>query len=341
MGSWVGGTDIPAPQAAGRGGGSREAEPTQETRCGWEGSRTPSTREHGSARLPRHWACPCHQKRALGHASVPSQEALRTEHAHSGQRWRAPGQSALDLGGGAPPCSSLRRQERGPHARTARAPAPTGSSPGTWCQQGVWTGLGTRGYRVTPRGGLRGVCRTPWGSCDAVPHPWVEAQAGLFPPCAPKDLQLHPAGAAQSANTRARVRAWELPRHGRAPRHPARRCARRPGPPGQVGPRLPPDTPVPPHQDAPVHAPGTHLSPWIGLLHRPWPPPPPQLQGPWPSWRLTWVGSGLSSPRVREECHPRPWGQHGSSAQRGPAGPDGPSGWSGRPPEGALPSIAV
>lgn len=40
----------------------------------------------------------------------------------------------------------------------------------------------------------------------------------------------------------------------------------------------------------------------------PEPRPPLQLQGPRPSWRQTWAGSGPSSPRVQQECCPPPWG---------------------------------
>lgn len=63
----------------------------------------------------------------------------------------------------------------------------------------------------------------------------TEAKAGLSPHAPPKDLQLHSPGASQSADARACVRAGELPRHGRAPRHPARRRARLYRQPGQVG----------------------------------------------------------------------------------------------------------
>lgn len=88
-----------------------------------------------------------------------------TERAHSGQRWVGSGSDRPESGhGGALPCSPLRRQERGPHA-------PTETSLGTRCPQRVRTGLGTRGYGATPRGGLQGMWRAPWGSSDAAPTP--------------------------------------------------------------------------------------------------------------------------------------------------------------------------
>ena len=79
----------------------------------------------------------------------------------------------------------------------------------------------------------------PWAVCTLPiqpgSSPGAEAKAGLSPHAPPKDLQLHPPGASQSADARACVRAGELPRHGRAPRHPARRRARLHRQPGQVG----------------------------------------------------------------------------------------------------------
>ena len=322
--------DVPAPQAAGWGGGGREAEPTQETRCGWGGSLPQSPREHGSTSLLQCRALsPSPEEGAGTRQRFQSGSSVCTERAHSGQRWVGSGSERPESGhGGALPCSPLRRQERGPHA-------PTESSLGTRCPQRVRTGLGTRGYGATPRGGLQGTWRAPWGFSDAAPTPLGGGSGRPLPPCAPEDLQLHPAGAAQSADTCARVCAGELPRHGRAPRHPARRRARRPRPPGQVGPRLPPGTPDPPT--------GTLLSPWIGLLHCPCPSPghPPPAAGPGPSWRLTRAGSRLSTPSVRQGCRPGPWasmgGVHGEAVQ----GQTAPAAWSWRPPEGALPSRAT
>ena len=188
----------------------------------------------------------------------------------------APGQSALNLGTGAHFLAHHSGDRSvGPVPGQPGPPAPTESSPGTRCPQGVQMGLGTRGYRVTPRGGLQGTWRAPWGSPDAAPTPSGGGSGRPLPPCAPEDLQLHPAGAAQSADARARVRAGELPRHGRAPCHPARRRARCPRPPGQVGPRLPPDTPdPPPGRSCPLDRPAALPLP------KPW--PPPQLQAPDP-----------------------------------------------------------
>lgn len=188
----------------------------------------------------------------------------------------APGQSALNLGTGAHFLAHHSGDRSvGPVPGQPGPPAPTESSPGTRCPQGVQMGLGTRGYRATPRGGLQGTWRAPWGSPDAAPTPSGGGSGRPLPPCAPEDLQLHPAGAAQSADARARVRAGELPRHGRAPCHPARRRARRPRPPGQVGPRLPPDTPdPPPGRSCPLDRPAALPLP------KPW--PPPQLQAPGP-----------------------------------------------------------
>lgn len=86
-------------------------------------------RAPGSMALLRSYStgcCPRHQKRALGHASVCSRGAPYAQSVHaSGQRWAGSGSERPESGHrGALPCSPLRRQERGPRARTARAPCP-------------------------------------------------------------------------------------------------------------------------------------------------------------------------------------------------------------------------
>lgn len=60
------------------------------------------------------------------------------------------------------------------------------------------------------------------------------------------------------------------------------------------------DTPSPLHAPVPLDTPAAPPLPE--------PRPPLQLQGPRPSWRQTWAGSGPSSPRVQQECCPPPWG---------------------------------
>lgn len=217
------GTDIPAPQAASRGGAGREVEPTQETWCsGGFGPRAP-----GST-----WLCslptalglsPCHQVR---HWDTPAFVVrwLCAQSVHTAARGGGSGQSALDLGGGALPHYHSGDRSGGPHARTASGPPPPPKAAQHGCQQGVGRVWG-HGYRLPLRVACGCVSHT-LGVPDVAPTLGWKLRQASSPHVPPKDLQLHPAEL-PSANTRARVRAWELPRHGRAPRHPARRCARR------------------------------------------------------------------------------------------------------------------